>query len=99
MTPETQPPLVHTAHMIHFLNLPVSNVFVYDPTDDGPECETITRILAKHSLYVPGMEKRAIAASRSLELVSLLRYKKSFAQLNTEQKFAVHHAVAAMVAR
>lgn len=48
MTPETMPPLVHTAHIIHFLKLPISNVFIYDPADDGPECEIITRILTSH---------------------------------------------------
>jgi hypothetical protein len=51
MTPETMPPLVHTAHMIHFLKLPISGVFIYDPAEDGPECEVITRILAADWYY------------------------------------------------
>lgn len=63
MTPETMPPLFHTGHMIHFLKLPVNGIYVYDPTDDGPECEVITRFLANHPRYVPGVEKRAIFLS------------------------------------
>lgn len=98
MTPKTMPALIHTGHRLHFLNLPVNNVFIYNPTEDGPECEVITRILAKHSLYIPGMERRAIAVSRCLELISLLRYKKSFALLNTDQNAAVHRAVTLMMA-
>lgn len=42
-------------------------VYQYNPADDGPECEAITRILAHHPRYVPGVEKRA-------NLVSLLTY-------------------------
>jgi len=67
MTPETMPSLVHTAHMVHFLNSPLGNIFTYDPTDDGPECEIITRILASHPRYVPGVEKRALQLLRSCQ--------------------------------
>lgn len=37
-----------SAHAEHFFWSPLSVMYEYDPTDDGPECETITRILAKH---------------------------------------------------
>ncbi len=42
---------------------PFGGIYDYDPTDDGPECEVITRILARHPRYVPGVEKRAIFLS------------------------------------
>ena len=32
-------------------------VYQYDCAEDGPECEVITRILARHPIYVPGEEK------------------------------------------
>ena len=78
MTPETMPSLAHTAHMIHFLNLPVSNVFIYDPAADGPECEVITRILAHHPFYRPGVEKRRVRMSRMLDHAALVLFQKHF---------------------
>lgn len=42
---------------------PFGGIYDYNPTDDGPECEVITRILANHPRYVPGVEKRALRLS------------------------------------
>jgi hypothetical protein len=52
-----------TGHERYRRELPFGLVYQYDPTDDGPECEIITRILAHHPHYVPGVEKRAIFLS------------------------------------
>ena len=51
-----------SAHMQYvFYNDPLvaRQIYEYDSASDGPECEVITRILARHPRYVPGVEKRA----------------------------------------
>ena len=42
-----------TAHEIYWERFWCGNTYMYDPTDDGPECETITRIVASHPLLDP----------------------------------------------
>jgi hypothetical protein len=74
--------------------LSLSSASVYDPADDGPECEVIARILAHHPLYIPGVEKRNIEVSRLLEIAAILRYKKSYRLLSVEQRFSVYWEVA-----
>ena len=39
---------VSSAHWAYLMNQPMREVYDYDPADDGPECEVITRILASH---------------------------------------------------
>lgn len=43
-----QPGSPITAHQEYFYEQPISYVYVYDPAEDGPECEVITRILAAY---------------------------------------------------
>ena len=38
-----------SGHEAAFSSNPMAGVFTYDPADDGPECEVITRILASHN--------------------------------------------------
>lgn len=56
-------------------------VYEYNRADDGLECEVITRILARHPLYIPGEEKRRLRMMRSLDAVSLITYHKLFREL------------------
>ncbi len=35
-----------SGHAMAFYTSPMADVYEYDPADDGPECEIITRILA-----------------------------------------------------
>lgn len=93
MTPETMPPLFHTAHMIHFLNRPLGEIYVYDPADDGPECEVITRILAGHPSYISGTEKQTIQYSRYLDVAALVLYNTSFAELSAERQAIVRQRI------
>jgi hypothetical protein len=37
-----------SVHAEHFFWSPLAHAYDYDPADDGPECEIITRILASH---------------------------------------------------
>jgi hypothetical protein len=99
MTLKSTPPLFTTAHMVHFLNLPASGVYVYDPADDGPECEVITRILARHPLYVPSLEKQAIKVSRHLDAAALALYGKPFAKIGEDRRTIVRERVAQTLAR
>jgi hypothetical protein len=52
-----------TGHEVYHRSQQSISVYEYDRSDDGPECEVITRILAHHPHYVPGVEKRAIFLS------------------------------------
>lgn len=81
-------------HSAHFTKLPFFvSVYSYDPTDDGPECETITRILARHPLYVPGVEKQVIQASRYLEVAALVLCGKPFAEIGEAWRTIVRERV------
>jgi len=42
-----------TAHRHYWERHNCPHVYEYDPTDDGPEVEAITRILASHPLLDP----------------------------------------------
>ncbi len=73
-------------------------VYMYDPTDDGPECEIITRTLARHPLYVAGVEKQTIQASRYLEAAALVLYGKPFAEIGEERRTVVRNRVSQTLA-
>ena len=45
-------------HVLH-------DVYEYDPTDDGPEIEIITRILASHPALDPALQARATVRLRA----------------------------------
>jgi hypothetical protein len=53
-----------SSHYNSWWSHPFCGLYYYDPTDDGPECEVITRILARHPLYVAGIEKQMIFDER-----------------------------------
>ena len=37
-----------SGHAMAFYTSPMADVYDYDPAEDGPECEIITRVLASH---------------------------------------------------
>ncbi len=89
-----------TGHMKYFMGLSLYNVLVYDAADDGPECETITRILAKHPLYKPGQEKHDIALWRVLNRAALLLYSQAYDMLRSDmQEAVIKRAAAGFVVR
>jgi len=88
-----------TGHEQHFFWGNFAHVYVYDPADDGPECETITRILARHPLYVPGLEKQAIRVSRHLDAAALALYGEPFAKIGEDRRTTVRERVAQTLAR
>ena len=53
-----------TGHEVYHRSEQLISVYEYDSADNGPECEVITRILASHPRYVPGIEKRALRLAR-----------------------------------
>ena len=65
----------------------------YDTADDGPECEVITRILAGHPSYIPGIEKQAIEYSRYLDVAALVLYNKPFAELSAERQGIIRQRI------
>jgi hypothetical protein len=77
---------------------PFGGIYDYDPTDDGPECEVITRILAKHPLYMPGAEKKAIHFSRILEVAALALHHRPFSNLRAEEQAIIRSKVARTMA-
>lgn len=76
------------------------SVYEYDSADNGPECEVITRILAKHSLYVIEAEKKVFHVNRYFEAAALVLFGKSFDKLTVEHSTIVRNRVTAtLVAR
>lgn len=51
-----------TAHALYQIDY--NGAYIYDPTEDGPECEIINRILARHFTYAPGVEKLILEWAR-----------------------------------
>jgi hypothetical protein len=87
-------------HEAAFLANPFASVYSYDRADDGPECEVITRISAKHPHYfefMNGTEKRALEYSRYLDAASLVLLEKHFADLGYYDQNAVRQIVARKV--
>lgn len=74
-------------------------VYDYDPADDGPECEIVTRILAQHPLYVAGVEKRAIRYSRLLDCAALVLFQHPFADIGEDARMFIRNRVAQTLAR
>jgi hypothetical protein len=66
-----------SGHEAAFHNTPFTVAYEYDPTDDGPECETITRILAKHPVYVLGRERKDIALEFTLDIAAQMLYSNT----------------------
>lgn len=54
-------------HEIHYWRTPMSYLYQYDPTDDGPEVEVITRILANHPAYIPGFERQRMEIGEAMK--------------------------------
>ena len=81
-------------HEYAFRMTSFGNVYTYDPAEDGPECEVITRILAHHPLYIPGRERDIIRKGRLMDLLALHLYQKSYAKLAEQQRYAVLRALA-----
>jgi hypothetical protein len=89
-----------SAHELHYWKTDLSSVYTYDVADDGPECETITRILAKHPLYKPGQEKHDIALWRVLNRAALLLYSQQYDMLSSDmQEMVIKRVAAGFVAR
>ena len=72
---------------------PFGGIYDYDPTEDGPECEVITRILAAHPHYRSGGEKRSIEQTRLLDRTSLLFYERRYDELGNEARDRVRTCV------
>ena len=83
------------AHEIYDRRHSMNTVYGYDVANDGPECETITRILAKHPLYKPGQEKHDIALWRVLNRAALLLYSQGYDTLRSDMQEVVIKRVAA----
>jgi len=75
------------------------SIYYYDPADDGPECEVITRILASHPLYVSGVEKQSIQYSRYLDAGAFVLFGKSFADIGEESRSIVRQGIAKTLGR
>lgn len=70
-----------SGHAMAFCMSPMSDVYEYDPAENGPECEVITQILARHPLYIPGRERSSLQETRLLDAESLKLYHKRYAKL------------------
>jgi len=82
---------MNTGHLNYWFNS--TNPYDYDSTDDGPECEVITRILAHHPLYVSGVEKQSLKYSRCLDVAALVLYGKAFDKIGEECRTIVRQRI------
>jgi hypothetical protein len=83
-----------SAHQTYVSNRSLLGVYEYDPAEDGPECEIITRILAKHPLYRVGTEKRALHKSLMLDRASIIAYGRLFKHIGANAQAYVIKRVA-----
>ncbi|SRR6266446_1180917 len=88
-----------SVHEDYFHLNPMRKLYNYDPTDDGPECEVITRILAHHSLYVPGVEKQIIKFSRMLDIAAIAQFSRMFADISEDERNIIRNRVAVSLIR
>lgn len=73
----------------------VDPVYEYDPADDGPEAEAITRILASHALYAPGKEGELLKFQHFVDDAARALFNKRYGRLGkkrqeTVRKFVIH---------
>jgi hypothetical protein len=64
-------------------------VYDYDPTDDGPECEVITRILASQPLYSPSREAELLRFQHFVDKVARAMYSERYGRLGVRRKLKV----------
>lgn len=83
-----------SGHETAHYHTPMSYTYQYDPTADGPEVDVITRILAKHSLYIPGVEQREIEMSRYLDSAALVLFGGLFSGIGEARRTLVRARVA-----
>lgn len=87
-----------SGHEAAFSSNPMANVFTYDPADDGPECETITRVLAHHPLYKAGAERHFLRASVNVNTAARILFQREYAQLSDPEKARAHGETARALA-
>jgi hypothetical protein len=83
-------------HAIAFFKSPMAGAYEYDPADDGPECEVITRVLASHKLYRPGNEGELLRFHHFVDSVARHMYGKHYARLGEKRKEKVRAKVIAL---
>jgi hypothetical protein len=88
-----------TAHAEHATRHILHDCYEYDPADDGPECEIITRILARHPLYIPGVEKRFIKFSRMLDVAAIAQFSQAFADISEDERAVIRNRVSIALIR
>jgi hypothetical protein len=76
-----------------------ASVYEYDPANDGPECETITRILAHQPFYKPGAEQHLLRASINVNTAARVLFQREYAELGDFDKCAAHSLTAQALAR
>ena len=72
------------------------DVYDYDTAEDGPECETITRILAHHPLYSPGQELGHLKFLSLVNRIAREAYGRRYGRLGPRQQARVRVMVAAV---
>jgi hypothetical protein len=85
-----------SGHAVAFYTSPQSHVYNYDAANDGPECEAITRILARHTLYTPGKEGELLRFEHFVDRVARHLFGKRYSLLGTERKEKVRAKVVAL---
>ena len=65
----------------------------YDPTDDGPEVDVITRIKAKHALYAPGKEGELLKFQHFVDDAARALFNDRYGRLGKKRQETVRKFV------
>lgn len=82
-----------SGHAMVFYTSPRAGVYDYDPADDGPECEVITRVLAHHPLYRPGKEAEHLKLSTFVDATAKYLFGWEYAECNQAEKAVIRLAI------
>ncbi len=78
-----------SGHKVAFFMSPMADTYDYDPADDGPECEIITRILSSHTLYDPGQEVKVLRAEQHLNELARQMFGDRYGRLGRKRQAEV----------
>ena len=82
-----------TGHAVAFYASHPARAYSYDPTDDGPEAEIITRILAKHALYIPGKEGELLRFQHFVDKAARALFGDRYGRLGKKRQATVRKFV------
>ena len=85
-----------SGHAMGFFTSPAASTREYDPADDGPEVDVITRIRAKHALYAPGKEGELLKFQHFVDDAARALFNDRYGRLGKKRQETVRKFVIMM---